>query len=1152
MTKNWEVFDRDPRGWTIPNQGVTKVGRPDDEGDWEVLRWELSSFVCEGEYAEGLERILNQYVGNLGNPEQAAVWVSGFYGSGKSHLVRVLASIWTDQKLPDGSTARGTAKVTQGIKDALKELSTAGGRGGGLWSAAGKLGSGVKESYRLAFLSVLFGSAGLPTQYPAARLAMMLKREGALESVMADIEKAGKDPKVEFLNLYASTVLGQAVVDALPDFAVDQLSARDIFRAQYPMVKDISDSETITVMSELLGLQSDTPDQVPCTVIVLDELQQYVGDDNEKLEHVQNITELCATNFGSRVMVVGTGQSALQGGGILAKIQHRFYLRVELSDKDVEQVTRTVALRKKPQMQQPLAQALEKVSGEINKHLASTKIGARPADHDDLVPDYPILPVRRRFWEQALRSIDRGGGTGQLRTQLRVTHDANQLVADADVGTVVGADFIFENQASGMLSAKVLSQEMYQRIKAYEDGGGSLKARVLGLIFLMAQLPRDEGADQGLRSRPDMLAELLVSDLASGSAALQPQVESALASLEHDGVVVNVDGEFRLQTREGQRLNELFQDRLGQIRNDTSRLSQERDGELRRAVDNAIGNLRVVQGASKTPRRAGISFGFDSPDTTGKDIPVWVRDEWSVSAAEFRSSAQQAGTSDPTVFVFLPRLHHDRIRDLLAGYHASTEVLQATPSPDTPEGFEAVAGLEARQRSTRSQLDQVVAEVLAAAKVWQAGGTEVSEGALPASVYKAVDSSLIRKFPKFKDADHAKWGTVLDRAKEGNQNPLDVVGHRGEVGDHPVCRAILSFLAAGKKGQDVRSHFGGGEYGWPDDAINGALLALLAAGLARATDKAGKPTSVKDIRQSDINATTFRPETVVVTAAEKIAVRKLLADFGVVVGAGEELEGVARFMQQLADLAGRAGGEPPLPTPPTAVVVNEMQALAGNGLIQRAHDERDNLKALHVQWTQLAASSGPRMAAWKMLQRLLGHALGLDVVGQYSAGVAAIESDRQVLANPDLVQPILDAVTTELRGRLQQAHAALLRATEEAVSQLRALPAWSVVGDSAAADVLGRHGLAVPPSLSIGSAHDVLAALDKTPLADWDNRKDAIPARVAAVQAELAQLAQPEATVKQVNLPGRVLKTPNEIDAYVEEIRSLLHGELTDNAHLSV
>ena len=1154
MTKNWEVFEKDPRAWEIPNQGVSKVGRPADEGDWEVLRWELANFVCEGEYEDGLERILSQYTGNLSRPEQAAVWVSGFFGSGKSHLVRILASLWTDQALPDGATARGIAQLPSSVTKNLKELSTAGTRGGGLWSAVGKLGSGVKESYRLAFLSVLFTSAGLPPQYPAARLAMLLKAEGVYEDVVLAIEQAGKNPDVEFLNLYASPVLGQAVVDALPDFAPDQMKARDIFRAQYPTVRDITDADTMTVMAELLRLQSEKPGEIPCTVVVLDEVQQYIGDDTEKVDNVINITELCATNFDSKVMVVATGQSALQGGGILEKMKDRFYLKVELSDRDVEQVTRSLVLRKKPQMNGALTKTLEGVSGEISKHLTSTKIGARPADAEDLVPDYPILPVRRRFWESVLRAIDRGGGSGQLRTQLRVSHDANQAVADDDLGNVVGADFIFFNQSSGMLSGKVMSQDMYQRIKAYEDGTevGSLKARVLGLVFLVYQLPRDEGADQGLRSRPETLAELLVSDLRAGSAQFQRKVEEALAALVHDGAVVDVDGEYPLQTPEGSELQRRFQDRLGQIRNDTHRMTVERDRELRLAVENAIGALRFNQGASKTTRRLSLSFGSEPPDGTGKDVPVWVRDGWAVNANEFKSLAQRAGTSDPTVFVFVPREHQDRLRDLIASYHSSDEVLGATASPDTPEGYQARAGLEARQRSSRTQLDQLVGELMASAKVWQAGGTEVAEGSILASVNRAVESSLVRKFPRFKEADHAKWGTVVDRAKEGNQNPLDVVGYQGEVEAHPVCKAILSFLGAGKKGSEVHSHFGGGDYGWPDDAINGALLTLVASDLAHAQDKAGKPTTVKDIRIPDIKGSTFLPQTVVVGASQRIAVRKLLTDCGIAASSGQELEGVARLLQSLVELSKRAGGPAPLPPNPDTALINRLQQLSGNALVSDAYAERDHLKSLYNEWLQLAQLAEPRTVQWQTIQRLLKHAAGLGLAAKHEEAVAAIEQGRQLLANPDPARPILESITDELRALLQAAHRELTAATEEALAQARRLPSWTVVGESEGRSTAGRHGLNVSALGSLGSPMELVAALDATPLATWESRRDAIPTRLAAVQADLAQLAEPEVEIKRVTLPRRVLKTSDDIDNYVDEVRQILHSSLTENAHLSV
>src|SRR5947208_1452750 len=108
MTLNREVFLRDPLSIPkIPNDGVTTIGVPSSNAGWDVLRYELTSFVCKGEYQRGLERILSSYLANLSEDRQPAVWVSGFYGSGKSHLVRVLEAMWRDYQFPQGDTARG-------------------------------------------------------------------------------------------------------------------------------------------------------------------------------------------------------------------------------------------------------------------------------------------------------------------------------------------------------------------------------------------------------------------------------------------------------------------------------------------------------------------------------------------------------------------------------------------------------------------------------------------------------------------------------------------------------------------------------------------------------------------------------------------------------------------------------------------------------------------------------------------------------------------------------------------------------------------------------------------------------------------------------------------------------------------------------------
>ena len=131
---------------------------------------------------------------------------------------------------------------------------------------------------------------------------------------------------------------------------------------------------------------------------------------------------------------MGTGQSALEAHNELTKLQGRFAIRVLLSDVDVEKVVREVVLRKSADQIESVKNVLDTYSGEIDRHLAGTRIGPQPADIQDRVNDYPLLPVRRRLWEEFLRAFDTAGTAGQLRTQLRIVHEATKDIAEIAPG----------------------------------------------------------------------------------------------------------------------------------------------------------------------------------------------------------------------------------------------------------------------------------------------------------------------------------------------------------------------------------------------------------------------------------------------------------------------------------------------------------------------------------------------------------------------------------------------------------------------------------------------------------------------------------------------------------------------------------------------
>ena len=93
---------------------------------------------------------------------------------------------------------------------------------------------------------------------------------------------------------------------------------------------------------------SNADGQFPCTLIVLDEVQQYIGDNSDRTYKVQEVTEACVKKFGPKLLFVGTGQTALAGTPQLQKLKDRFRIPVQLSDTDVETVIRKIVLAKKP------------------------------------------------------------------------------------------------------------------------------------------------------------------------------------------------------------------------------------------------------------------------------------------------------------------------------------------------------------------------------------------------------------------------------------------------------------------------------------------------------------------------------------------------------------------------------------------------------------------------------------------------------------------------------------------------------------------------------------------------------------------------------------------------------------------------------------
>ena len=271
---NRETFHTDPAEYRLANQGVAKTSFPPTPEALETLRGELTTFVCDGAYANGLARILEAFLGSVGRGNSApAVWISGFYGSGKSHLASMLAALWTNLEFPDGATAEGLVQhLPPEVAAPLKELRIAAQRAGGVVAAGDSLGTGPSDPVE-ATLGVVLRAVGLPSDLRAAQVAFWLADLGILDSVRASL---GSTFDTDIRNFILSPRFGAAVLAVKPDLAGSPKELSGLLRSQFPEPPAVTVDLLETMVRRALMLGRT---ELPLTLIVLDEVQQFIRQD---------------------------------------------------------------------------------------------------------------------------------------------------------------------------------------------------------------------------------------------------------------------------------------------------------------------------------------------------------------------------------------------------------------------------------------------------------------------------------------------------------------------------------------------------------------------------------------------------------------------------------------------------------------------------------------------------------------------------------------------------------------------------------------------------------------------------------------------------------------------------------------------------------
>jgi len=1131
-----------PEQVNLKNEGVAKIRNINEKDDLTIAEYELRTFVCDGEYHEGLKKILEFYLNNYNSTVQPAFWVSGFYGSGKSHLVKMAGYLWEDFNFPNGNTARNIKPLPQEIQDLFVEIDRKQNIQGKL-SIAGTLRDFPSKDIRYSFIQLLLNTLGLPSQFHHFKFVYWAKKEGIYDGLKALVEAAGRSLEKEIGNLFMSDTLARSILVLKPELAENIAKLLDLIAAQFPRIETIGREEFVkTIREEILPLSF--ADKIPCTIIILDEVQQFIGQDPNLADNVQFLAEDLCSRFDGKFLLVGTGQNALTDTPILQKLMARFRVPIQLTNTDIQTVIRKTILDKKPSAVAPLNTKMDASSGEIFRNLEGTVFGCLTEDKNTLVADYPLLPSTRKFWYKVLQVVDVAGTSGQLRNQLRLIDDSLKTLAEKEVGYVVPADFIFTQTRSDLIQAGLLLNDTSNLIQGKKSKGGDLEieGRILSAVFLLDQITSNI-SDTGLKSNENTIADLLIDNLNVNSDAFRTKVKELIKKLVDEKYLMPITDQYKLQTKIGAEWEQEFTKQYIKLNNSgDDQIQSLRREKLVAHFKDKTRAISVSQGTSRMVREFDLWDKDTIPNTEHK-LNLWIRDGWFENETSVENEIRAAGNNAPLAYAFVKKFRDPELRTEIIKFLATGLAINAMGLPSTPEGEQAKKSMETRQSQAKTVMQELVEKICDETKLYLAGGTIIQSGTLKENIQEALNSIADRQFSEFKSkADYLNWGQALTKALAGNPDALNAINYSGDIEKHPVSAEILRFLGnTSKLGRDIRNHFMKAPYGWSQDAIDTILVVL--------KNSAWISTPETNLIVARINQASFKKEVHILTARDKMDIRILFQNAGIACPPNQEIFPYSNeYLEKLKALANQVSGDSPRPEPINIDFIKEIENKEGNERLLEILQLKIDLQARFSDWSSKAKLVSKREPLWILLVDLTNHAPDEPELDPLKTEIKAIKDNRLLLQEPDPVQSILNAITEKLVGILNSRKDQFNALYDRKMADLQANDYFKNLTPEQKHSILVKHQILVKPEIKVLDAHALLNQLQKASLYTWDTKIAALPGQFQSALEDAIVLSAPQA--KTYNLPRKTITNQADIEAYVAALKTDLENLLHESSSI--
>lgn len=510
--------------------GVIKVAQDDEKS----IEQELREYIITRELRKHFNTFFNNYEKSLNTPtDKIGVWISGFFGSGKSHFLKMLSYILSNDTVAGKKAVDYFSdKFDDPMMFAQLERCAAVPTDTILFNIDSKSPINKDKTAILrVFAKVFYEYRGFyGDDLKVAKLEQFIEKSGKMDAFKAKFEEFHGESWEESRDAFS--FFEDDIVDALTEvLGMSEIAARNWFNGTE--TADMSIEQLVKEIKEYI----DSKGKNFHLLFMIDEVGQYIGSDGSLMLNLQTIVEEIGSKCGGRVWVMVTSQEAIDSitkisGDDFSKIQGRFNTRLSLSSSSVDEVIKKRILAKTDNAANMLAMSYSKNSAVLKNLFtfngAVLDLKGYSSEYD-FVETYPFVPYQFRLMQNVLAQIRKHGNSGKHlsggeRSMLSGFQEAAQAIQDKDENALAPFSLFYNTVHTFLESTIRRVIDRCQTAADSHDGIEQYDVSILKLLYLIRYV-------EDIKANVDNITTLMVEDIRADKITMRQEIQASLDRL---------------------------------------------------------------------------------------------------------------------------------------------------------------------------------------------------------------------------------------------------------------------------------------------------------------------------------------------------------------------------------------------------------------------------------------------------------------------------------------------------------------------------------------------------------------------------------------------------------------------------------------------